>query len=239
MKSWERNLIVGLLVLFFKTDCTGVNYSLLLFGTLSSLIFLCFATFATPLINLYHHYHHHHRHGYHLLSTKLKISQLENDRNPFQVKIILDTRLLIHAFSFFRLSFLRLCCSHAPLYSFIPKPHFLGPQALFLFSFLFPSILPSDFSSFSRVSFLSLDTFIYIMIPMSAHNFSINLPWALDSIHPATHQPSSSGDRQYPQNPKSPQDSPSSCVCHLSKQPKSETQAFPTPHVFYHEKEVQ
>lgn len=74
---------------------------------------------------------------------------------------------------------------------------------------------------------------------LSAHNFSINLPWALDSIHPATHQPSSSGDRQYPQNPKYPQDSPSSCVCHLSKQPKSETQAFPTPHVFYHEKEVQ
>lgn len=103
MKSWERNLIVGLLVLFSKTDCTGVNYSLLLFWTLSSLIFLFFATFATPPINLYHHYHHHHRQGYHLLSTKLKISQLENDRNPFQVKIILDARLLVYAFSFFRL----------------------------------------------------------------------------------------------------------------------------------------
>lgn len=123
-----------------------------------------FATFATPPINLYHHYHHHLRQGYHLLSTKLKISQLENDRNPFQVKIILDARLLIYAFSFFRLSFLGLCCSHALLYSFIPYPHFLGPQALFLFSFLFPSILPSDFfSSSSRVSFLTLETVIYIM----------------------------------------------------------------------------
>lgn len=161
-----KKLIVGLLVLFSKTDCTGVNCSLLLFWTLSSLLFLFFATFTTPPINLYHHYHHHHRQGYHLLSTKLKISQLENDRNPFQVKIILDARLLIYAFSFFRLSFLGLCCSHALLYSVTPYPHFLGPQALFLFSFLFPSILPSDFSSsFSRVSFLTLDTFIYIVTP--------------------------------------------------------------------------
>lgn len=88
-----------------------------------------------------------------------------NDRNPLQVKIIWMQGSW-STLSPSSDSFLGLCWSRALLYSVIPYPHFLGPQALLLFSFLFPSILPSDFfSSFSRVSFLTLDTFIYIVTP--------------------------------------------------------------------------
>ena len=51
-----------MLVLFLKMDCTGINYSLLLWGNLSSLILLFLGIRATTPINPHHHHHHHHHH---------------------------------------------------------------------------------------------------------------------------------------------------------------------------------
>lgn len=109
------------------------------------------------------HHHHHYHHGYYLLSTKLKISQPRNDRNRFLVKIILELRFLISSVSLFRLSSLCLCCSLPPVFLLLHL-HLIH-ELLSPLSFLFPSILPSAISSFSGMSFLTLDAFVYIIIP--------------------------------------------------------------------------
>ena len=63
-------------------------------------------TLATTPIHLHqpNHHHHHHRYGYHLLSTKLEVAWLENDRNSLQIQTIQDLELLICFCPFFKLS---------------------------------------------------------------------------------------------------------------------------------------
>ena len=80
---------------------------------LFSSTFLDFAQLTIPLtilattsISLHHpnHHHHHHGYGYHLLSTKLEVTWLENDRNSLQIQTIQDLELLICFCPFFKLS---------------------------------------------------------------------------------------------------------------------------------------
>lgn len=188
------------LVLFPKIDSARVNYSLLHFLTLSTLISLpsCNRSHqSSPSLPRHRPYHH----GYHLLSTKLKKSQLKNARNRFPIQII-----LIYSGSF--LLFLRLCSSHARLYPFYLLPTFSRSPSQGAFPLLI--LIPSH-SALCLLFFFFSGVISYPGYPCYYHDSShYCLSTASTSIsvsfrlYMSSYPPATSTDQSLPKPPLHP-----------------------------------
>lgn len=114
--------------------------------------------------------------------------------------------------------------------SFISSLHFLSllHRRLFLSSSLFPPILPSAFSPFSTVSFLTPATGVYTITPTTVVCPQLLQQWSLELWTLHVHPPTSHLHwmTQSLRNPKSSQArwvSSPFCACHPNKWHKSET----------------